>query len=63
METLVKRLKSDVKAGGRIMNIHQELFARLGLRREGVAEDGSGGRIMVEIIEKRGKPADEDDDE
>jgi hypothetical protein len=38
MDTLVKWLKGNVKAGGRIINIHQELFGGLGLRREGVAE-------------------------
>jgi hypothetical protein len=59
MDTLVKWLKGNVKAGGRIINIHQELFGGLGLRREGVAEYCNGGRIIMEIIEKRGEPVDD----
>jgi hypothetical protein len=55
LSTLVTKLKSDVKAGGRVVNVRKEVFARLGLRREGVNEDGSGGRIVVEVLENRGK--------
>ena len=61
MGSLVTQLKKEVKDGGRVMNVNRELFARLLLRREGVAEDGSGGRIVVDILQKRATPADDDD--
>jgi hypothetical protein len=54
MAGLVNRLKNDVKAGGRVMNISKELFSRLRMRRVGVDESGSGGKIVVEVVE-RGK--------
>jgi len=51
MVGLVNRLKNDVKAGGRVMSINKELFSRLRMRRDGADDDGSVGKIVVEIVE------------
>ena len=66
---LVKRCQADVKAGGGKLKVNRHLLGRLGLRREGVNEDGSGGRIVVEVLERGWKmpgggdvSSDEDDD-
>jgi hypothetical protein len=61
MAGLVNRLKNDVKSGGRVMNINKELFSRLRMRRVGVDEDGSEGKIVVEVVERGKQEADSSD--
>ena len=50
---MVAKCKTDVRDGGRILNPNRELFARLGLRREGVQADGSGGQIVATILPRK----------
>ena len=50
---MVGKCKVDVRDGGRLLNVNKELYARLGLRREGVQEDGSGGQIVVTILPRK----------
>jgi hypothetical protein len=50
---MVGKCKVDVREGGRLLNVNKELYARLGLRREGVQEDGSGGQIVVTILPRK----------
>jgi len=47
---MVAKCKVDIRDGGRVLNLNKELYARLGLRREGVQEDGTGGQIVVTIL-------------
>jgi len=50
---MVGKCKVDVREAGRLLNVNKELYARLGLRREGVQEDGSGGQIVVTILPRK----------
>jgi len=52
---MVNKLKADVRSGGRLIKLNDEIYSRLGLRREGVAEDGTGGRIVVEVLPEKKK--------
>jgi hypothetical protein len=54
---LVTRCKDDVRSGGGRLNVSRGLLGRFGLRREGGGEDGSGGRIVVEILERKAQEA------
>jgi len=50
---MVAKCKADVRDGGRVLNVNRELYARLGLKREGVQEDGTGGQIVVTLLPRK----------
>ena len=50
---MLAKCKVDVRDGGRLLNVNRELYARLGLKREGVQEDGSGGHIIVTLLPRK----------
>jgi hypothetical protein len=60
---LVTRCKDDVRSGGGRLNVSRGLLGRFGLRREGGGEDGSGGRIVVQILERKVQEAEASDDD
>lgn len=63
MAELVSKCKADVKAGGDVLSVGKQLYKRLALRREGVSEDGKGGIIVMEVLERHEKEDDGDSDE
>jgi hypothetical protein len=53
LSDMVAKCKVDVRDGGRLLNVNRELYARLGLKREGVQEDGTGGQIVVSLLPRK----------
>jgi hypothetical protein len=60
---LVNKCKAHVRSGGGVLNVSRGLFKRFGLKKEGFAEDGSGGIIVLDVLEKKVKQEDERSDE
>ena len=50
LNVLVRKLKDDVKAGGRLIKIAKELWRRLGVSREAPGEEGKEGRIVIDVV-------------
>ena len=61
MADLVNKCKAEVKAGGDVLSVGKQLYKRLALRREGASDDGTGGIIVMEVLERHGKDHEEED--
>jgi hypothetical protein len=49
LRELLKKCEAEVVAKGEKFNAHRDIYNKFLLRREGAAEDGTGGRIVAEV--------------